>query len=63
MVPWLDRACALVSIGVSGYDEQQKALFVTLVERTPRFEAYTEASFSPGSIDLLYLRVAQVPRS
>jgi hypothetical protein len=45
--PWrdpLDGACAVVSIGVSDIGVatmgNKKALFVTLVDRIPRFEAY-----------------------
>ena len=35
----------------------------TIAMRVHRFEAHTEASFSPSSIDSLRLRVAQMPRS
>jgi hypothetical protein len=38
----------------------KKALFVTLVDRVSRFEAYTEASFLPNLMDSLWLRVAQI---
>jgi hypothetical protein len=57
--------CILSRLPVNrrGYNGQQKALFVTLVDNVPQFEAYTEASFSPNSIDSLCLRVAQVPSS
>ena len=39
----------------------KKALFVTLMDHVPRFEAH-EACFSPNATDLLCLLVAQVPR-
>jgi hypothetical protein len=41
-----------------GYDGQQKALFVTLMDCIPRFEAH-EASLSPNSIDSLCTQVSR----
>jgi hypothetical protein len=43
--------------------DNKKALFVTLMDRIPLDLKHNEASFSPNSIDSLFLRVAQVPRS
>jgi hypothetical protein len=47
---WLDRACEVVSIGVSDVGVakmgNKKALFVTLVDSIPQFEAYWSQFFA-----------------
>jgi hypothetical protein len=53
----LVQACAVVSIGVSDIGvatmgNKLKAVFVTLMDRIPQFEAQ-RSQFSPNSIDSL----------
>ena len=52
----------MATVDRCGYSGQQKNMIVTLVDYVHRYLKHTEASFLPNLIDLLCLRVTQVPR-